>query len=98
MNKKQLEANEKYLKNKLRISEASSVSRLHDAHRDLKNCSEEKYTSSSLTITVKNINKDNTTVIEEFVINDGFSKELIEALKKDIKKSYDLKMTFNTIV
>lgn len=80
---------EDQLKNQIRILEAQDIWRLIEAHKALDRCTKTNYLASGLTITIKNINKTKTTVAEEFMISNGFSDTLIEALKNDIKQSYD---------
>lgn len=57
-------------------------------------CTINNYMASGVTITIKNINKKNHVICDEFMISDGLSPETIEAIKKDIKRSYDLKMAY----
>lgn len=48
--------------------------------------------ASGVTITINNINKTNSTIVEEVMIADGLSPETIAAIKADIKRSYKLTM------
>ena len=41
------------------------------------------------------INKENFVICQEFCITDGLSKETIEAIKNDIKRTYDLKISLS---
>lgn len=78
------------LKHENRVMKASQLLTLNSAYRNIDKCSIEKYLASGITITIKNINKQNNVICEEFIINDGLSPETIEAIKKDIERSYDL--------
>ena len=85
---------EKDLSRQLEILRASDIHRLTDAYKKIEKCSIEKYMASGVTLTIKNINKENFVICEEFMIADGLSDETIESIKKDIKRAYDLKMSY----
>lgn len=78
------------LKNKLRVLEASQLSTICRAYKGIDKCGTDRYMASAVTITIRNINADNNTIIEEVAINDGLSPETIAAIKADIKRCYDL--------
>lgn len=85
---------EKDLEREIEILKVESIHRLTDAYKNIDKCNMEKYMASGITITIKNINKKNHVICEEFMINDGLSFETIEAIKRDIKRAYDLKMSY----
>lgn len=82
------------LKRELEILKATEIYRLTDAYKAIDRCNTSNYMASGITFTVKNINKTNNVVCEEFCILDGLSDETITAIKNDIKRSYDLKMSY----
>lgn len=84
----------KQLKRKLQILESDNFYALAKAYENIDRCNTNNFMASGVTITIKNINKDNPIICEEFCILDGLSDETIEAIKKDIKRSYDLKMSY----
>lgn len=84
----------KELKRKLQITESDSFYALTNAYKNIDSCTTDNFMASGVTITIKNINKNNPIICEEFCIIDGLSEETIKAIKKDIKRSYDLKMSF----
>lgn len=81
------------LTSKLTTQQCYQLSRLSQAFEKINKCSTKNYLGSAVTITIKNINTSNNTVIEEFPIYDGLSDSTIEAIKEDIKKSYLLHVT-----
>jgi len=85
----------KQLKRKIEILEANSIHALTDAFQDIEKCGESKYFGSGVTITIKNINKDNPIICNEFLIIDGLSEDTIKAIKADIKRTYDLKVSLS---
>jgi len=84
----------KELKRRLEILEAGNINRLTEAYRKIDKCTIKNYMASGVTLTIKNINKKNFTICDEFMIGDGLSDETIEAIKKDIKRAYDLKLPY----
>ena len=84
----------KDLEHELRVLKACGISRICDAYRTLENCGIDKYLGSAVTITIKNINREKEIIIEEVAITDGLSAESIDALKNDLKRSYDLIMSY----
>jgi hypothetical protein len=81
------------LKREIQVSKADNFYSLSKAFKNIDKCSSRNYMGSGITIEIKNINKQNFVVCEEFMIIDGLSEETIEAIKKDIKRAYDLKMS-----
>lgn len=82
------------LKRELEILKADSFHALTTAYKAIDKCSSKNYMASGITITIKNINKTNSIICEEFCILDGLSDETIQTIKNDIKRSYDLKMAY----
>ena len=83
---------------KYEILQASNLVRNKQAFDKLEELKKlNNYVGSALTITIKNINEKNRTVIEEFVISDGLQESTIEALKNEIRKTRNLTMLFNKI-
>ena len=80
------------LKRELQILNADNFHTLTNAYKQIDKCSSKNYMASGVTLTIKNINKTNNTICEEFLIIDGLSDETIEAIKRDIKRTYDYKM------
>lgn len=78
--------------NELRVLKASRLSVYCAAYRNLDKCGQDRYMASGVTITIKNINKTDNTIVEEVIIADGLSPETIAAIKADIKRSYELTM------
>lgn len=89
--KKKLTRNE-LLKHENRVLKASDLSTLSTAYKNIDKCSEKNYIGSAITITIKNINKTGYIIADEFSIADGLSDATIAAIKKDIEKSYNLKI------
>lgn len=83
----------KELKRELIIKESDSFYRLAEAYKKINKCTQSNYIGSGIVLTIKNINKENFIVCDDFLIIDGLSDETIQAIKKDIKRSYDLKMS-----
>ena len=80
----------KSLLRELEIAQASTLTRITAAHRDIEKTNENNFQASAITITIKNINlQGKEVVIEEFAIMDGLTTETIEQLKKEIKKSHE---------
>ena len=88
--------NKEELINYIRVLEVDNINRLSDAYKKLDKCNQKNYMASGLTITIQNVNTNslNTLVIDEFMIADGFSDALIAELKKEVKRSYDLKKSY----
>ena len=78
------------LKNRLRVLEASQLFRICEAARNIEKCGTDRYLASAVTITIRNINTGNNVVVEEVVINDGLSTETIQAIQRDLRRSYAL--------
>ena len=78
------------VKNKLRILEASQLFRICDAVRNIEKCNTNAYMGSAVTMTIRNLRDDKNVVIEEVVINDGLSAETIQAIQRDLRRSYAL--------
>jgi len=78
----------KELQHKVRVLEASQLNRRANAIRNIDKCGE-KYLASAVTLAIRNINRDNTVIIEEVCIDDGLSADTIAALKRDLIRSYD---------
>ena len=79
------------LKRQIEILEADTIYRLAEAHKKIICCSPTKYMGSGVTLTIKNINKDNYVICEEFIILDGLSPDTSEAIRRDIERTYNLK-------
>jgi hypothetical protein len=82
------------LKNELRVMKASDLSTVCAAYRDIDKCGQDRYMASAVTITIKNINVNKNTIVEEVAISDGLSPDTIEAIKRDIKRGYDITMSY----
>lgn len=83
----------KELKRQIEILKADNLFNLSQAHANIGKCGQDRYMGSGVAITVRNINKENNVICEEFLIADGLSPETIEAIKNDIKRSYELKLS-----
>lgn len=94
MKKSKLELENNSLKNELRVLKASELFTICEAYRNINKCGQDRYMASGVTITLKNINQDKNTIVEEVCIADGLSLATITAIKQDIKRSYDLKNDF----
>jgi hypothetical protein len=79
----------KALQNEVRVLKASQLFVLTDAYRKIDKCGQDRYMGSGITLTIKNINKDNNVIVEEVIITDGLSPETIAAIKADLKRSYE---------
>lgn len=82
------------LEREIELIKVDNIHRLTDAYKNIEKCTDKNYMASAITITIKNINQKNFIVCEEFSIADGLSPETVEAIKRDIKRTYDLKMSF----
>lgn len=82
------------LKRELEVLKSDNFNALTTAYKNIDRCTTKNYMASGITITIKNINKTNNVICEEFCILDGLSDETIQAIKNDIKRSYDLKMSY----
>lgn len=82
----------KELKRELNIKDSDNFYRLAEVYKKIDKCSQSNYIGSGIVLTIKNINKENFVICDDFMIIDGLSDETIQAIKKDIKRSYDLKM------
>ena len=82
------------LERELEVLKAENIHRLTDAYKKIDKCTTTNYMASGITLTIKNINEKNFVVCEEFLISDGLSNETIQAIKNDIKRAYDLKMSY----
>jgi hypothetical protein len=82
------------LKNKLRVLGASQLMTVCNAYKQVDKCGQDRYMASAVTITIKNINVNNNVIVEEVAIGDGLSPDTIAAIKADIKRGYDLMMSY----
>jgi len=82
---------------KNRILKANDITVLANAFKNIDKTSSNRYMASGVTITINNINKEGFNIVEEFMIVDGLSQETINAIKNDIKRSYDLRLQFAKI-
>jgi len=89
--------NKRELENELRKTRACDISALSQAYNNIEKCTNKNYMGSAVTLTIKNINLDNNIIIKEFSISDGLSEETIGAIKKDIKRTYELRVSLNNI-
>lgn len=92
-----MRVNKSDLERQLLHCKAYDISTLYASYRDMDKTGNDRYMASGVIISIQNINKTKSTIIEPTMIMDGLSAETIEAIKKDIKRSYDLRMSFNTI-
>ena len=76
--------------NKLRILEASQLFRICAAVRNIEKCNTNVYMGSAITMTIRNLRDDKNVVVEEVAINDGLSTETIQAIQRDLRRSYAL--------
>lgn len=83
--------------NDLRVIKAYDIGTLSRAYKSVDKASDKYYMGSGVTIAIKNTNAVNNTIVEEVLIVDGLSKETIDAIKRDIKRTYDLRLSFNRI-
>lgn len=90
---KNIKVTKKQLKREIEILKSQNLHSLIEAFNNIGKCSKEKYTGSGITITIKNINKENFVICDEFFITDGLSKDTIDSIKRDIKDTYNLKMS-----
>lgn len=85
------------LAHQLRVCKAGDISTLAIAYKHMDKTSSDRYMASGVTITIKNINANDEVIVEEVLISDGLSKETIEAIKADIKRSYDMRLSLNKL-
>ena len=82
----------KQLEQKLVESLASSPTRYTIAHGALKNIHTDKLMGSGVLITIQGIG--GKQIIDPILICDGLSSETIEAIRNDIKRSYDFAVMY----
>lgn len=85
----------KELQEELAIIKARDIIALDSAYRNINKANIETYLGSGIRITVKNINKTNNVICNEFMISDGLSPDTIKAIKEDIKRSFALVLSYN---
>lgn len=81
-----------HLKRKVIELGGSSPTAYHVAHASLMSCAEDKMMGSGVLLSLSFLG--GKAPFEPIVIRDGLSKETIEAIKRDIKRSYDLATLF----
>lgn len=64
------------------------------AHGDALKLGKDKYMASGVIVSVRDLS--GKTVLQPVMITDGFSQELIEALRRDIKRTYDGRLAHPT--
>ena len=82
----------KQLELKLAEALASSPTRYNIVYGNLKNANIDKLMGSGVLITVQGIGGKH--IIDPVLIRDGLSSETVEAIKNDIKRSYDLSVLY----
>lgn len=82
----------KQLELKLAEALASSPTRYNIAHGNIKNANTDKLMGSGVLISIQGIGGKH--IIDPVLIRDGLSNETIEAIKNDIKRSYDLAVMY----
>ena len=76
------------LQHQLRVVTSLQPYILQNAYQNVHTANKSRYTASAVTITIKNINKTDNIICEEFAINGGLSDNLINAIKEEIANSY----------
>jgi len=79
----------------LRVLKASQNYALAEAYRNIDKTGQDRYMASAITIIIKNINVSKNVIVEEVCINDGLSQATIDAIKADIKRSYDIANSYS---
>lgn len=90
----------KTLSREIELLKSGDISRLAESYNKLKKeLGQERFFGSALTIEIKTINNNEKSniLIEETQIIDGISDETIQAIMKDIARSYKHRLQFNQI-
>lgn len=74
---------------------AHDILTLSKAFKDVSKCNSDKYMASGVIITIRDLS--GKEVVESFMISDGLSEDSIAALKADIKRTYDLRVSLNKL-
>lgn len=79
----------------LRALKAQDIGTLSKAHADAQRLGKDRFLASGVIVSVTTIG--GTTLLEPVMIADGLSDETIKALRRDIKATYDYRLTMNRI-
>lgn len=74
---------------------AQDIGTLFRAHAALAKLGKDRYMASGVIVSVTNLS--GKPLVEPVLIADGLSRDTIDALRRDVKASYDYRLTMNKI-
>ena len=83
------------LKNSLAVQTAQDIGATAAAHRDIDGATTNRYMASGLILQLTNLS--GKVVVGPVMIVDGLSPDTIAAIKADIKRSHDYRLTMNQL-
>lgn len=85
----------KQLEHYLMLQKASDILNLSQAHYNLNDANQTKYKASGVIVEVKDLT--GKTIVQPFTVSDGLSQDTIEALRADVKRTYDVRLLHSKI-
>jgi hypothetical protein len=79
----------------LNLAKAQDIASLSQAYKTLDKAGFDKFMASGVVVEIKDLSGH--SFVNGFMVSDGLSQETIDALKKDIKRTYDLRLSCSKI-